>query len=70
MVQAAAVNHARRDDDRSIRTSGTVSAPRSGESGGPIVSRGPQLRSMKTFFTSVYRSRADIPSSRPMPDIL
>ena len=27
-------------------------------------------RSMKTFFVSVYRSSADIPSSRPMPDIL
>ena len=30
----------------------------------------PHPRSMKTFFVSVYRSSADIPSSRPIPDIL
>ncbi len=28
------------------------------------------VRSMKTFFVSVYSSSADIPSSRPIPDIL
>ena len=36
----------------------------------PDLPPGPQLRSMKTFFVSVYRSSAAIPSSRPMPDIL
>ena len=34
------------------------------------LTRSGQVRSMKTFFVSVYRSSAPIPSSRPMPDIL
>ena len=37
----------------------------------PAVGRsGYERRSMKTFLTSVYSSIADMPSSRPMPDIL